>query len=47
MTTVHDSSVTTVDGDLSVWPASTTELRPGDLAVSLRQVRFRSSVGLV
>ncbi|MFF3511673.1 diaminopimelate decarboxylase [Streptomyces sp. NPDC002573] len=33
MTTVHDTAVTTFAGDLSVWPASTTEPRPGDLAV--------------
>ncbi|MEU2878991.1 diaminopimelate decarboxylase [Streptomyces sp. NPDC007070] len=33
MTTVHDSAVTTVDADLSVWPASAAEPRPGALAV--------------
>ncbi|MFC3574004.1 diaminopimelate decarboxylase [Streptomyces yaanensis] len=33
MTTVHDSAVTTLAGDLSVWPASTAEPCPGDLAV--------------
>ncbi|MFE5211022.1 diaminopimelate decarboxylase [Streptomyces sp. NPDC056600] len=33
MTTVHDAAVTTFATDLSVWPASTVEARPGDLAV--------------
>ncbi|MFD8719948.1 diaminopimelate decarboxylase [Streptomyces sp. NPDC059629] len=33
MTTVHDTAATTFAGDLSVWPASTAEPRPGDLAV--------------
>ncbi|MFI1004120.1 diaminopimelate decarboxylase [Streptomyces galbus] len=33
MTTVHDSAVTTVTDDLTVWPATTTETRPGDTAV--------------
>ncbi|MFJ7904248.1 diaminopimelate decarboxylase [Streptomyces sp. NPDC096198] len=33
MTTVHEPAVTTVAPDLSVWPASTAEPRPGDLAV--------------
>ncbi|NUR03033.1 MAG: diaminopimelate decarboxylase [Streptomyces sp.] len=33
MTTLHDRSASTIDGDLSVWPASTAEPRPGDLAV--------------
>ncbi|RPE39341.1 diaminopimelate decarboxylase [Streptomyces sp. Ag109_O5-1] len=33
MTSVHDTAVTTLAGDLSVWPASTAEPRPGDLAV--------------
>ncbi|MGW5653264.1 diaminopimelate decarboxylase [Streptomyces humi] len=33
MTTVHDTAVTTLAGDLSIWPASTAEPRPGDLAV--------------
>ncbi|MER6129350.1 diaminopimelate decarboxylase [Streptomyces sp. NPDC001795] len=44
MTTVHDPAVTTITSDLSVWPASTTELRPGDLAVggvSLAEVADR------
>ncbi|MGW7424231.1 diaminopimelate decarboxylase [Streptomyces sp. NPDC054813] len=33
MTTLHEPVVTTTPADLSVWPASTTEPRPGDLAV--------------
>ncbi|MEV5787706.1 diaminopimelate decarboxylase [Streptomyces sp. NPDC048448] len=33
MTTVHESAVSTTGGDLSVWPASATEARQGDLAV--------------
>ncbi|MFD4601168.1 diaminopimelate decarboxylase [Streptomyces sp. NPDC058464] len=33
MTTLHEPVVTTTPTDLSVWPASTTEPRPGDLAV--------------
>ncbi|MEU0040602.1 MULTISPECIES: diaminopimelate decarboxylase [unclassified Streptomyces] len=33
MTTVHESAVSTTGGDLSVWPASATEPRQGDLAV--------------
>ncbi|MGF1241724.1 diaminopimelate decarboxylase [Streptomyces sp. 2-6] len=33
MTTVPDSAVPTVDADLSVWPASAAEPRPGALAV--------------
>ncbi|MGW3633079.1 diaminopimelate decarboxylase [Streptomyces sp. NPDC005122] len=33
MTTVHESAVSTTGGDLSVWPASATETRQGDLAV--------------
>ncbi|MEU6769830.1 diaminopimelate decarboxylase [Streptomyces sp. NPDC046759] len=44
MTTVHDPAVTTITSDLSVWPASTTELRHGDLAVggvSLAEVADR------
>ncbi|MEU8693816.1 diaminopimelate decarboxylase [Streptomyces sp. NPDC048665] len=43
-TTVHDTAVTTITTDLSVWPASTAELRPGDLAVggvSLAEVADR------
>ncbi|RFC70358.1 diaminopimelate decarboxylase [Streptomyces sp. AcE210] len=35
MTTVHEPAVTTATADeLSVWPASTTEPHPGDLAVA-------------
>ncbi|WP_395571918.1 diaminopimelate decarboxylase [Streptomyces sp. BK79] len=34
MTTVHVPAVRTSAADLSVWPASTTEPAPGDLAVS-------------
>ncbi|MFE2579104.1 diaminopimelate decarboxylase [Streptomyces sp. NPDC059378] len=46
MTTVHDTTVTAVTAAaaLSVWPASTAELRPGDLAVggvSLAEVADR------
>ncbi|MEU8930723.1 diaminopimelate decarboxylase [Streptomyces sp. NPDC048409] len=33
MTTLHEPVLTTTPADLSVWPASTTEHRPGDLAV--------------
>ncbi|MEU9454156.1 diaminopimelate decarboxylase [Streptomyces sp. NPDC048277] len=33
MTTLHEPVVTTTPADLSVWPASTTEPRPGDPAV--------------
>ncbi|MGW3283518.1 diaminopimelate decarboxylase [Streptomyces sp. NPDC001002] len=33
MTTVHDPSVAALADDLSVWPASTTEPHPGELAV--------------
>ncbi|MGW7236238.1 diaminopimelate decarboxylase [Streptomyces sp. NPDC054804] len=33
MTTLHEPVLTTTPADLSVWPASTTEPRPGDLAV--------------
>ncbi|MFI6018434.1 diaminopimelate decarboxylase [Streptomyces sp. NPDC051287] len=33
MTTLHEPVLTTTPADLSVWPASTTEQRPGDLAV--------------
>ncbi|MGW7385717.1 diaminopimelate decarboxylase [Streptomyces sp. NPDC054794] len=33
MTTLHEPTVTTTPDELSVWPASTTEPRPGDLAV--------------
>ncbi|MFD8420686.1 diaminopimelate decarboxylase [Streptomyces sp. NPDC059466] len=33
MTTVHEPAVGTTGGDLSVWPASATEPRQGDLAV--------------
>ncbi|MFF4548873.1 diaminopimelate decarboxylase [Streptomyces sp. NPDC001406] len=33
MTTLHEPTVTTTPAELSVWPASTTEPRPGDLAV--------------
>ncbi|MEV7319510.1 diaminopimelate decarboxylase [Streptomyces sp. NPDC093970] len=33
MTTLHEPVLTTTPADLSVWPASTTESRPGDLAV--------------
>ncbi|MEU3512248.1 diaminopimelate decarboxylase [Streptomyces longwoodensis] len=33
MTTVHDSAVTAVADDLSVWPATTAEPVPGDTAV--------------
>ncbi|MER6463109.1 diaminopimelate decarboxylase [Streptomyces sp. NPDC001288] len=33
MTTLHEPVLTTMPADLSVWPASTTEHRPGDLAV--------------
>ncbi|KUJ68540.1 diaminopimelate decarboxylase [Streptomyces albus subsp. albus] len=33
MTTVHDTALTAIATDLSVWPASTTEPRPGELAV--------------
>ncbi|MFF4253464.1 diaminopimelate decarboxylase [Streptomyces sp. NPDC001663] len=33
MTTVHEPTVTTDAEELSVWPASTTEPHPGDLAV--------------
>ncbi|MEU5059124.1 MULTISPECIES: diaminopimelate decarboxylase [Streptomyces] len=34
MTTVHEPAVTTTADELSVWPASTTEPHPGDLAVA-------------
>ncbi|MFQ3561621.1 diaminopimelate decarboxylase [Streptomyces gramineus] len=33
MTTLHEPVLTTTPAELSVWPASTTEHRPGDLAV--------------
>ncbi|MEU0968725.1 diaminopimelate decarboxylase [Streptomyces sp. NPDC005917] len=33
MTTLHEPVVTTTPADLSVWPASTTEPRPGETAV--------------
>ncbi|MEU9480222.1 diaminopimelate decarboxylase [Streptomyces sp. NPDC048191] len=33
MTTVHEPTTAVTAADLSVWPASTTEPRPGDLAV--------------
>jgi diaminopimelate decarboxylase len=33
MTTVQDTTVTTIAAGLSVWPASTAEPGPGDLAV--------------
>ncbi|MGW4880618.1 diaminopimelate decarboxylase [Streptomyces sp. NPDC004262] len=33
MTTLHEPVLTPTPADLSVWPASTTEHRPGDLAV--------------
>lgn len=33
MTTVHEPTTSTTTADLSLWPASTTEPRPGDLAV--------------
>ncbi|MFJ3307860.1 diaminopimelate decarboxylase [Streptomyces sp. NPDC086549] len=33
MTTLHEPTVTTTPTELSVWPASTTEPRPGDLTV--------------
>ncbi|MFD4511705.1 diaminopimelate decarboxylase, partial [Streptomyces sp. NPDC058457] len=48
MTTVHEptatAAVTATSADLSVWPASATEPRPGDLAVggvSLAEVADR------
>ncbi|MGW1160189.1 diaminopimelate decarboxylase [Streptomyces sp. NPDC002513] len=33
MTTLHETALTTTAHELSVWPASTAEPRPGDLAV--------------
>ncbi|WP_405775370.1 diaminopimelate decarboxylase [Streptomyces sp. NBC_01538] len=33
MTTLHESTVPSASAELSVWPASTAEPRPGDLAV--------------
>ncbi|MER6694507.1 diaminopimelate decarboxylase [Streptomyces minutiscleroticus] len=33
MTTLHEPAATAASADLSVWPASATEPRPGDLAV--------------